>query len=59
MSELTFLSAVDMAEQIREKKISPVELVEAHLAKIEQTESEVERLRARRCRTSPPRSSRR
>lgn len=35
MSDLTFLSAVSMAEQIREKKISPVELAEAHLAKIE------------------------
>ena len=35
MSELTFLSAVSMAQQIREKKISPVELAEAHLAKIE------------------------
>jgi amidase len=34
MSELTFLSAVNMARQIREKKISPVELAEAHLAKI-------------------------
>jgi Asp-tRNA(Asn)/Glu-tRNA(Gln) amidotransferase A subunit family amidase len=35
MSELTFLSAVDMARRIREKKISPIELVEAHLGKIE------------------------
>jgi Asp-tRNA(Asn)/Glu-tRNA(Gln) amidotransferase A subunit family amidase len=35
MSELTFLSAVTMAQQIREKKISPVELVDVHLAKIE------------------------
>ncbi len=35
MNELTFLSAVDMAQKIREKKISPVELAEAHLAKIE------------------------
>jgi len=34
MSELTFLSAVNMAEQVREKKISPVELAEAHLAKV-------------------------
>ena len=34
MSELTFLSAAAMAEQIRKRKISPVELVEAHLAKI-------------------------
>src|SRR3974390_1137394 len=35
MSDLTFLPAVAMAEHIREKKISPVELAEAHLAKIE------------------------
>ena len=35
MPELTFLSAVSMAEQIRQKKLSPVELVEAHLARIE------------------------
>ncbi len=35
MSDLTFLSAVAMAAQIRERKISPVELVEEHLAKIE------------------------
>jgi Asp-tRNA(Asn)/Glu-tRNA(Gln) amidotransferase A subunit family amidase len=35
MSDLTFLSAVVMAQQIREKKISPVEVADAHLAKIE------------------------
>jgi Asp-tRNA(Asn)/Glu-tRNA(Gln) amidotransferase A subunit family amidase len=35
MPELTFLSAVSMAEQIRQKKLSPLELVEAHLARIE------------------------
>jgi amidase len=35
MSDLTFLSAVSMAGQIREKKISPVELVDAHLKQIE------------------------
>ncbi len=34
MPELTFLSAVTIAEQIRQKKISPIELVEAHLARI-------------------------
>jgi amidase len=34
MNDLTFLSAVVMAQQIREKKISPVELIDAHLAKI-------------------------
>jgi Asp-tRNA(Asn)/Glu-tRNA(Gln) amidotransferase A subunit family amidase len=36
MPDLTFLSAVSMAEQIRQKKLSPVELVEAHLARIEE-----------------------
>jgi Asp-tRNA(Asn)/Glu-tRNA(Gln) amidotransferase A subunit family amidase len=35
MSELTFLAATTMAEQVRQKKISPVELVDAHLAQIE------------------------
>jgi len=35
MSEVNFWSAVAMARQVREKKVSPVELVEAHLAQIE------------------------
>jgi Asp-tRNA(Asn)/Glu-tRNA(Gln) amidotransferase A subunit family amidase len=35
MSELTFFSAVTMAAQIRKRELSPVELVEAHLARIE------------------------
>jgi Asp-tRNA(Asn)/Glu-tRNA(Gln) amidotransferase A subunit family amidase len=35
MDDLTFLPAVIMAQQIREKKISPVELANAHLKKIE------------------------
>ena len=35
MNDLTFLSAVEMASQIRERKISPVELTEAHILKIE------------------------
>ena len=35
MGDLTFLPAVVMAQQIREQKISPVELADAHLAKIE------------------------
>jgi amidase len=35
MSDLIFLSAVLMAEQVRKKKISPVELADAHLAQIE------------------------
>jgi Asp-tRNA(Asn)/Glu-tRNA(Gln) amidotransferase A subunit family amidase len=34
MSELNFLSATSMAEQIRNRKISPVELIDAHLAQI-------------------------
>jgi Asp-tRNA(Asn)/Glu-tRNA(Gln) amidotransferase A subunit family amidase len=36
VQELTFLSAVSMAEQIRRQQLSPVELVEAHLQRIEQ-----------------------
>ncbi|PYX52572.1 MAG: amidase [Acidobacteria bacterium] len=35
MSDLTFLSAVTMAQHVRQKKISPVELADAHLSKIE------------------------
>jgi amidase len=35
MTDLTFLPAVEMAAQIRKREISPVELVEAHLAQIE------------------------
>ncbi|MBZ5682090.1 MAG: amidase [Acidobacteriia bacterium] len=35
MTDPTFLPALVMAEQIREKQISAVELVDAHLAKIE------------------------
>jgi Asp-tRNA(Asn)/Glu-tRNA(Gln) amidotransferase A subunit family amidase len=35
MGDFTILPAVTMADQIREKKISPIELVDAHLAKIE------------------------
>jgi amidase len=35
MGELTLQSAVSLAEQIRKKKLSPVELVDAHLARIE------------------------
>jgi Asp-tRNA(Asn)/Glu-tRNA(Gln) amidotransferase A subunit family amidase len=35
MTDLTFLPAVEMAAQIRKRKISPVELVEAHLVQIE------------------------
>jgi Asp-tRNA(Asn)/Glu-tRNA(Gln) amidotransferase A subunit family amidase len=35
MNDLIFLPAISMAEQIRNKKISPVELVNAHLTQIE------------------------
>jgi Asp-tRNA(Asn)/Glu-tRNA(Gln) amidotransferase A subunit family amidase len=35
MNDLTFLSAFSMAEKIRKKKISPLELVTAHLAQIQ------------------------
>ena len=41
MRDITFLSAVDMARQIREKQISPVELVDAHLEKIERLNPEL------------------
>ena len=34
MSDLTFLSATQMAQEIRLRRLSPVELVEAHLEKI-------------------------
>jgi Asp-tRNA(Asn)/Glu-tRNA(Gln) amidotransferase A subunit family amidase len=36
MRELNFLSAVSMAEQIRRKELSPVELVESHLTQIDE-----------------------
>jgi amidase len=36
MSELTFLSAASMAEQIRQKKLSPVDLMEAHFTRIQE-----------------------
>src|SRR6201987_2085926 len=35
MGDLTFLSAVAMAEQIRKQNISPLDLADAHLTKIE------------------------
>jgi Asp-tRNA(Asn)/Glu-tRNA(Gln) amidotransferase A subunit family amidase len=35
MSDLTFLTAASMAERIRRKEISPLELVDAHLAQID------------------------
>src|SRR6202035_3297399 len=41
MPDLTFLSAVCMAEQIRQKQLSPVELVDAHLARIEKLNSKL------------------
>ena len=36
MNDLNFLTAVEMAEGVRRGKISPVELVDAHIARIEQ-----------------------
>jgi len=36
MNELAFLSATQMAELMRRKKVSPVELVQAHLERIEE-----------------------
>lgn len=35
MSDLVYSSLVEMAENVRAKKISPVELIEAHIARIE------------------------
>lgn len=40
-TELTFLSACEMAEQVRERKVSPVELVEAHFARIEKINPQI------------------
>src|SRR5277367_2261898 len=39
MNDLNFISAVEMAEQIRARAISPVELVDAHLARIAELNS--------------------
>ena len=41
MDSLTYRSAVEMARMIREKKISPVELVQAHLDRIERLNSQL------------------
>jgi Asp-tRNA(Asn)/Glu-tRNA(Gln) amidotransferase A subunit family amidase len=41
MNDLTFLSAVEMARQIRENKISPVDLTEAHLDQIRRLNPEL------------------
>ena len=41
VQDATFLSAVSMAEKIRGKELSPVELVEAHLRRIEQLNPEL------------------
>ncbi len=35
MSDLVFLSASEMAESVRKRQVSPVELVRAHLAQID------------------------
>jgi Asp-tRNA(Asn)/Glu-tRNA(Gln) amidotransferase A subunit family amidase len=39
MNDLNFLAAVEMADQIRARAISPVELVDAHLARIAELNS--------------------
>jgi Asp-tRNA(Asn)/Glu-tRNA(Gln) amidotransferase A subunit family amidase len=39
MRELNFLSAVSMAEKIRRSQLSPVELMESHLARIEELDT--------------------
>ena len=44
MNDLNFLSAVAMADSIRARKISPVELIDAHLQRIEQLNHEAERV---------------
>jgi len=36
LSEIFYKSLVEMAELVRSRQISPVELVEVHLARIEQ-----------------------
>ena len=36
MPGLNFLSAVSMAERIRRKQLSPIELVESHLTRIQE-----------------------
>jgi len=41
MNDLTFLPAVTMAELIRQKNISPVELLEAHLSQIDKLNPEL------------------
>ena len=41
MNSLNFLSAVSMARRIREKQISPIELLNAHLLQIEKLDSKL------------------
>lgn len=41
MSDVNFFSAVQMAQHLRQKKISPVELLDAHLAQIERLNSKL------------------
>jgi Asp-tRNA(Asn)/Glu-tRNA(Gln) amidotransferase A subunit family amidase len=41
MSDITFLSAASMAEQIRAKKLSSVEVINAHLTRIEKLNPEL------------------
>ena len=41
MTDVTFLSAVEMREQVRLRKVSPLELAEAHLSKIDRLNSQL------------------
>ena len=57
MSDLIFSPAAAMAQQIRKKQISPVELVEAHFAQIEKLNPKLNafvQLDAERALPSPP-----
>ena len=65
VDEIVYGSLIGMAEQVRAGEISPVELVEAHLARIERLNPKLnafanvdaERARARANSTSAPRRS--
>ena len=41
VTELCFLSASEMAAAVKKKKLSPVEIVDAHLARIEKVNPKV------------------
>src|SRR5437879_8196583 len=46
MSDLVFLSAAELAESIRRKQVSPVEVVESHLAQIDRSEEHTSELQS-------------